>query len=272
MPVVGTIYPSLETLLNLVRVRLNDTFKGVTGTAGEGRVFVDSAPFILPLVNSALSKYQRDLDNAGVPTKITEVFLTNFPPVNGPSGVGVPDPAVQQNLNYSGFFDGFVNYDTPALPSDLLVPKDIWERSTGTGLSFTPVAHAVGGPLLSCNQNFSIGNWDWRGDAIFWNGALVAKDIRLRYVSQISFFEGLNPTDFPTTPLPFRESIDCLAYAVAEDFAASRLPPGATADLQTKYKTELDKIINRQVRGMQGTSWRRVGYGEDDSSDGIGWY
>ena len=89
--------------------------------------------------------------------------------------------------------------------------------------------------------------WDWRGDMIYWNGATQPKDVRLRYTNLIQFYDEVNPADFPTTPLPFRESVDCLAYLMAAEFCEPRLPPGATAELTAKYDKEIAKVINRQV-------------------------
>lgn len=263
MPVVAGGYPSIEDWANLVRVYVNDTFKGATGTAGEGRIFTDGAPFVIPILNAALSDYQRDLDNSGVPTLTNEVIFYNLPPINSAAnGVGVPNPAVQQSLTYTGFFDGYLNYNTFLLPSDLIAPKRIWQRTTGTNLTFTLVQPAASG-LRSMYQNFGIGEWEWRMDGLFWNGATIGKDIRLRYTKQVAFYGNtLSPSVFPTTPLPFRESVECLAYLGAEKFCSSRLPPGGTADLLARYRTEMDKVINRQIKDMQTRKYARLAYGD----------
>lgn len=263
MPVVAGGYPSIEDWAILVRVYVNDTFKGATGTSGEGRIFTDDAPFVIPILNAAISDYQRDLDNSGVPTFTKEAFFTGLPVINSAAnGVGVPNPAVQQSLTYTGFFDGYQNYNTWLLPSDLLAPKKIWQRTTGTDLTLTELPRANAG-LSSRYQNMSLGEWEWRGDGIYWNGATISKDVRLRYTKQVSFYgTDLNPDDFPNTPLPFRESVECLAYLGAEKFCSSRLPDGATNGLLAKYRTEMDKIINRQVKDMQNIRVSRAAYGD----------
>ena len=270
MPVVRTVYPSIETLLNLVRVRVNDTFAGASQTPGEGRIYTDAAPWVLPSLNAALSKYQRDLDNSGVPTSAREVFLFNIPPINSPIGVGVPNPAVQQNLNYSGFYDGYQNYADPFLPPDLIAPQKIWQRNSGTNLTFTPFDHAPEG-LPSVLQNLSLGMWDWRGDVIYWNGATQPKDIRLRYSNLIQFYDNVDPDDFPTTPLPFRESVDCLAYLMAAEFCEPRLPPNACLELTAHYNTEIAKVINRQVKKLQSVRYSRGEFGDSGEGGYGGW-
>ena len=263
MPGIQTAaYPTIETYLTLVRVYVNDTFKGATGTAGEGRIYTDDAPWVIPILNASLSDYQRDLDNSGVPTLTKEQVFFEMPPINSPMGQGVPNPAVQQYLSYSGFSDGLLNYNPPALPIDLLAPKKIWERPSNSGLTFTEVGKAAAG-IPSLYQSYTLGSWEWRGDSIWWNGATVPKDVRLRYTAQVAYVGDLDPKYFPTTMLPFRESVEALAYLSAEKWCSPRLPPGATAALQQKYQAVIDKIINRQVKDFQNTKYSRAGFGDD---------
>lgn len=268
MPVVGTAaYGTLQVLMNLARSYVNDTFTGATGTPGEGRIFTDDAPFTLPFINASISDYQRELDNASVPTLTKEVFFlsttnTGVPPISSPLGVGQPNPAAQQMLSYTGFFDGYQNYQAPALPVDLLVPKRIWYRQSNTGLTFTEFDAAPAG-LVSCFQDQTPGQWDWRGNSLFWNGATVPLDMRLRYTAQVTFYGySLSPNDFATTYLPFRDATEILALMVAEKFCSSRLPDGATAGLQQKIQMHMDKTINRQVKAMQTRRYSRGAYGE----------
>lgn len=263
-------YPSLEDLLLRVRAHVNDTFKGATGTPGEGRVFVDNAPFVLPFVNEAIADYQRFLDTAGIPTYVKEVaFMQNtnnqIPPINGPSGPGVPDPAVRQHLSYTGFFDGFTNYPQPALPSDLIVPKKMWQRTAGAGLTFSdflPIEDDDG--LQNYFQGADLGNWEFRMDGLWWNGATIPKEVRLRYIAQAAFYgEALSPANFSTTPLPFRDSLEALSLLVAEKFCSARLPSGATDGLITKFITVMGMIVNRHTLALQNRRYSRAPYGED---------
>ena len=112
-------YPSISDVLNLVRVFVNDTLAGSNATPGEGRVFTDSAPFIIPMLNASLQAFQRDLENSGVPTMRKEVFIYNVPVITSSGGAGVPDPSVQQYLSFGGFFNGttFLTGSPPSAPS-----------------------------------------------------------------------------------------------------------------------------------------------------------
>jgi len=267
MPGVGsTAYPTIETWANLVRVHVNDTFTGATSTPGEGRVFTDGAPFTMPILNDCLADYQRELDNASIPTKYNEVFFTQalgnaIPPINSSSGAGNPNPAVQQELSFTGFFDGYQNYPVPFLPPDCLVPKRMWYRNAGTNLTFTEFFPARAG-LQSQFQDYAPGEWDWRGYSIFWNGSLVETEMRMRYVQQVAFYGSLSTPLFSSTPIPFKDAISVLALMGAEKFCAPRLPAGATAGLLAKIRAEMDKVINREVKAMQATRHSRGAYGE----------
>jgi hypothetical protein len=180
---VGPAYATVASVTNLARVYVNDTFKGATGTPGEGRNFIDSGPFMVPLINEALNQLQRDLETAGVTTLRKEAIVYSIPAVDGANGAGVPDPAAQQSLGFAGLYDGSNLWTNIVLPPDTLTPVRLWQRSSGTGLPFTDFPECTTG-LISRNQDFKLGEWEWRGDAIYWNGALVPKDVRIRYTAQ----------------------------------------------------------------------------------------
>ena len=255
-------YPVIADVTTLVRIHLDDTQNN-----GAGLIFTDSASFVLPLLNDACRRLQRDLEDAGVPTRTNEVFIPDLPPLATPGGVGVPDPTIQQNLSFSGFFDGQTLHATPTLPTDLLVPMRMWQRSSGTGLTMSEVTPAQAG-LSSEYQDFSMGNWDWRNDAMYWNGALVAKDIRLRYKQAIANFTG--SPDFATTTIPFLDSEEPLSYLMAYKFSASTSGAAAAADLLQGYERSKGKIISRYIRIQQETYYHRQAYG--DSGDMFSWF
>lgn len=267
MPVVNTGFPTLQTLMNLARVHVNDTFRGATQTPGEGRVLTNDSPFAIPCINDALSDYSRELDNSGVPTLFKETFMLNFPPVNSILGAGIPNATVQQELSYTGFFDGLVSTTDLVLPADLLSPKRMWYRASNTGQPFYEFLPAPAG-LQSYFQGLVPGMWDWRGNSIFWNGAVQPIDIRMRYNAQVEFYGVIDPTDFADTALPFRDCVSVLALMVAEKFCAARLPAGATADLGAKIKYKMDQVINRQVKKAQTTTYSRRAFGDEECGGG----
>jgi hypothetical protein len=271
VPAVQTqAYFTIEDVFTLCRVHLNDSFPGLTDTPGEGLNFIDTAPFVLPILNDAIAEYVRQMHNNGVDILTKEVFLYAIPQVNGPLGQGVPDPTIQQNLSFNGFFDGALNYATPALPIDCLVPLKMWTRTNGTGLTFQKFTECQDG-LKSRYQDFTLGEWDWRGDAIFWNGSLGVMDLRLRYLGTVQFFPSTTPpAQFNQTPVPLRDALTALAYLCAEKFAASRVQAGGTADLMAKAAKAIADVVNRQVRARQHRVHYRQPYGE--SGDVFGYW
>jgi hypothetical protein len=117
----ATTYPSVLDCMNLARSLVNDTLAGATGTSGEGQILTDNAPFTVPFLNSAIRWLYRKLGNNGVATVIQDNYiLTGLGPVNGPLGSAEPDPSVQVNISYSGYFDGTTIDTTLKLPQSTL--------------------------------------------------------------------------------------------------------------------------------------------------------
>src|SRR5690348_11875607 len=205
------LYPSIEDVFNLARVELNDAFAGANSVQGEGRIFVDSWPPTITHLNEAIAQFKRDLENSGVTTNRTEVFYTSLPPINSSLGVGIPNPSAQQYLGFSGFFDGLTLLPSPTLPSDLITPLEIWSRNSGTNLTYGKIDPASDG-LPSMYQDYTLGQYEWRGDSIYFNGSLVSNDLRLRYeAGLVPISTTLNPSLFPTTTIGFLDSTQPLA-------------------------------------------------------------
>lgn len=258
-------YATIEDVLNLARVVVNDTFQ-----SGAGRIFVDTAPFIVPLLNNAIQSLQRDLEVGGVVTMIRETFITGITPVNGPAGLSVPDPAVQQKLSYDGFWDGSTTNASIQMPTDCLVPKQLWQRRSATTDQFTLVEECQSA-LMAVKQANTLGQWEWRQDQMYWNGSLIPMDIRIRYTGTVTFLEcGCASSTFSTTTVPFQDCQDALAYRIAYLFCASRLPPGGADSLLAIYKQAVDGIIRRHIRRLQHVRYRREPFGQ--SGNLSGWF
>jgi hypothetical protein len=255
----------------MVRVHLNDTQSGATGTPGEGRIFIDTASFIIPLLNECLVEFARDLENGGVKTSHEEMFSTSaYPvtPVYGSAGVGIPDPSVFQELGFVGFFDGNTTNTNLKLPSDFLVPLKVEQRTHGSGLPYTLVNQAQSS-LISAYQDSTLGQWEFRQDGIWWNGATISKDVRIRYIAGIPLFSFVPPSSFPITFLPILDCQDAMSYLMAYKFSAPRALQGTADDLYTKYKMATNNLIARQVRTTQAINYRRTPYG--DAGEIVDW-
>lgn len=263
-------YPFISDVTTLLRVTVNDSFT-VNGIPLAGRILNDSNAVIIPLLNLSLSQLQRDLERAGAyqPYK-KEVVILAIPVLVGANGAGNPDPTAQQNLNFSGFFNGSAQVaPPPALPNDLLSPVALWNRPNGTALPFNELPPAAGGLQSRYQDATSLGDWEWRGDSIWWNGCLVQQDIKIRYTAGIPKFPmTLQPADFPKTTIPLLDSEQALANYMAYIFCRSRLPPGAAAELLSDYTQAKQGMVSRAVKEKQSSTFERT---SPDSEGGV-WF
>lgn len=277
MPVTtahGDAYPTIQEIFDQTRVLINDTFKGATSTWGEGRVFTNDWTPNITTLNMALQALQRDLEDRGVKTTKEEIFLARLPALNGPLGLAVPDPSVQVYLDINGWWDGSTLHNEfpspsrpdggPMLPLDMLMPLRIEERNAGSNLNYQLITEAENG-LPSIYQTLSLGQWEWRGDAIYFNGALTEKDIRIRYraTKLPKFPKDLlaklqPPQDFNNVYIPYSDTGDALAYRCAYIFSSARLPAGGANELLANYKEQMNTIANRTVKQMQRSRYCRI--------------
>lgn len=262
-------YPTVAQVFDIARIGANDTFAGATNTPGEGRILVNEfEPVMLNFLNLAIAHYVRDLENGGVPSPVQrqEAILTPLTPINSASGVGVPNPGVQQYLGFNGFFDG-LNLNTGlTLPANMLSPIKLYQRTSGTGLTFQEMFQAPDG-LASLYQDFQLGNWEWRQDALYFNGSLVTMDLRLRYTGSAVFIPTTTlPVNFPTTLINLQDSAEALGLWIAYIFCEPRLPPGGAQELKLQYKEVVGQIINRYIKMKQRSGYSRQDYGDGNES------
>lgn len=249
MPVVvAGPYPSVQQILDLARVLINDTYNN-----GAGVILTNSAPMTLPLLNASIVKLRLKLANNNVSTVIKDnVILSPILPVEA------VDPSVQQFISFSGFFDGTNMFPYPYLPPDLIVPQFLWERQTGSGLPFIEMTEPEEG-LQSRFQYPNLGQWEWRTDQINFVGSTESRDIRLRYEAQV-----LTPiqvgSDFTVTTIGSIDSQLALAYDVAATFAEARGSAGFQS-LKMSRDAAIEDMVNRYVRRDQGTAYNREPFG-----------
>ena len=260
MAVGGTgAYPSLNTIANLVRTLVNDDKAGATGTPGEGQILTNSSVTLQNLMNSAIRDTYRDTRIMGQPTLIGDNYvLYNLPPVNSTLGVGVMNPAVQVALQFTGYFDGLLNWPNFTLPANLLYPLEMWERQSGTQNPFGMMKRQSGA-LAPRNQVQALGEWEWRSDGIWMNGATQYRDIRLRWI--FTFPDLASPSiDWSATFVPILDCQECVADKIAVRYAA-RLGGAALATAMEAAKMSLLKLKQQITRDQQVIDYNRPPYG-----------
>ncbi|SRR5712691_2390178 len=210
------------------------------GGVGLGVIFTD--PVLLPYVNSAYRTVQRGLAMAGAPLFRTDdvlLVVTAVPSVDVSVQVVINDATAPPNQ----------------LPQNLLEPLKIWERQNGTTDAFVEMVNLTyEGGLPSREQDQRLIEWEWRGDGIYFVGALVDTQIRLRYRRSLDdLIDG-------TSSILIRNSQESLAYLTASMAGAARGSPVA-ASWETAADDALSKLVAAVVRQQQFSPRRRRPYG-----------
>lgn len=212
-----------------------------------GEILTDTAPFTFPMVNDALDWFQNEVGNHGIDSFTKETILTPVLPI------AVNDPGVEVNISDTGYFDGVNNFETPQVPTDLLVPKRLWERQTGTTEVWRPMQEVLDG-LPSVCQGDRLGIWEWRTDGLYMPGAMKSNDIRLRYAGS----QGQLAT--PQDVLLFRGANGPIAYKLVSIFLFSKNPEAATA-AGAEAKLRVGQLATRNARMKQRVTTTRRSYG-----------
>jgi hypothetical protein len=268
-------FPTVEDVTRRVRIYLNDNSQSGVDSNGNpvyGRIYPDTNPNLIDALTEAVAQLSRDLRNVGWKAAVQEVIIPNIPLIFGANGLGSPDPAAFQNINFNGFFNGSMQIPLPVLPRNLMAPQRLWVRLTNSNTPFADFDETTSG-LATGNQQTFPGKWEWRDNAIWWNGATQACDVRLRYTcSSVKYTQdNLQPPDFPVTHLPFIEDAQPLAAWMAVIFSRGRPMVDPTPFMQD-YAQCMTSMANEIVRQKQGAPVEREGFGDNDAAPIAGWY
>jgi hypothetical protein len=275
-------YDDADAILNLARTRLNDC-----PLALSGNLLSNTQPYTQTIFNGAFQHLQEDLADYGEPRLVSETVIYALPPVSG------TDPATQVYINQAQYFDGQNYYFPPGqssavvtalsylesqsalkyqigttstpnwvLPQDMILPLRLWERQAGTQNIFTPMFQSNDG-LMDCPKTGWLRTYDWREDAIYMPGALIARDIRLRYAAYLADLETVGSVQWYQQPVPMYRCRDSLAHYVCAEFAFSRGSNQAVAvgnSFLAQGQASMRRIVNRQLRQKQRGNHRRRPY------------
>lgn len=244
-PINQPPYDAIETILYFARIIANDA-----GVSIAGNLLSDSQPYVLPMLNLAWRKLQDKLSNNGIEEFPAEGIIYGLP---AQTASAFADPAVQAYLGYSTYFDGVGNNPSFFLPQDMKIPVRLWERVTGHNAQFMPMVQAKDG-LTSMTKSSYLRMWEWRDDAIWFQGANQALDIRIRYKKI------LTDVAYPNTNvIPLIRCAVALAYLVVEIFATGRGSVMIPSFMKEKDEA-IAQIVNETTRKKQRTNFRRQPY------------
>src|ERR1700722_1687328 len=214
-PPGSTPYDEVDTILNFARVVANDC-----GLSLAGNLLSDAQPGTFTMLTLAFRKLCNRLSNNSIESFPEEAIITGIPAQNS---IALLDPAIQAWLGYTGYWDGNNLYQGWVLPQDMEIPLRLWQRVTGQNSQFIPMVPSIDG-LTDLPKGGLLGGWDWRGDAVWFQGASQSLDLRVRYKRIIQDpYPGPqgNPTS-GTTVIPLIRCAVALAYLTVEIFAAGR--------------------------------------------------
>jgi hypothetical protein len=250
VPVVTTTaYGTVEAVLIEARAIVNDML-----VSQDGEILTDNAPFTFPMLNRAARYFELELANNGVKTFLKQTTLTPITACNFPNlGLGATDPGQQVNLSDAGYFDGSAVHIPPQLPSDLLVPRTLRERVTGSQERWVDMK-MYPEQLPSIVQGLRMRCWTWMTEQIVMPGATQKIDLQLEYEGETAQFATVNDV------IMIRGAQSALSSYLAAIFVAS-LDPMSAAGFAAAGDDFTLKIVKSNVRAAQGKTNTRISYG-----------
>ena len=247
---LGNPYPTIETIMNQARVRVNDASNDISGD-----LLTDDAPYTPTILNTAWRWLQGRAYTAGVETYLQEVVIYNFP-VRASN-----DPSYQAFIGWQGCGDGQNQYESPALPQDLIQPLSIWSRpSVAIASDGTQPTNEVPFRLMT-QATDGLPVWldpcvyDWRQDGLYFFAQTFTQDYRIRYAA---YRANLDITQ-PNSLVPMMMCEDVMSARVAYEYANLRGAAQAPAMMQMS-EDAFGIIAQRTSRRKQRQSIRRQGY------------
>ena len=236
MPAVNSsAYQPASLVLTTARACLNDQ---------AANLFSDAV--LLPYLNAAYRQIQRALAVAGGPLFIVDdVYFLAVP------AVVTPDPQVHTSLTDAGWSNGSALTNPPQLPVDLLEPVKVFSRPSGSQQDYQEVTDLTEhGGLPSVPQSNLLGSYEWRQDGLYFIGATVTNDLRLRYK------KALPDITQGSDPILIRQAADCISFNTAAMAAMARGSPLADKWSQAG-ETALEALVAAATRREQNTVRRR---------------
>lgn len=243
--------PSLQSICDLYRSIVNDTFDG-----GAGQINTDTAPWMKPFLNSAIRDLYSDLRIVGDMRVIVDNAIVGPIPA-----LATADASIQVALTYQGYFNGATWNALYRLPPDLLWLIKAWSRQSGIGDTFFPMSIAPAG-LAGVYQGDCLSTYEMRGNNDMWmNGALLAADVRLRYMAVFPDIVG-DDIDFANTFVPIQDCTNAVAHKMVANYA-QRLSPDQFSLADSRAKEYTKKLVSESVLNSQSKQFARIAFGSD---------
>ncbi|MDR5729441.1 MAG: hypothetical protein RB191_18665 [Terriglobia bacterium] len=263
----GNPYPAIQQVTNLVRSQVQDDMMGLTGTIGEGQIFIDNAAVSVTMMNffgAALRTMCRKMRTAIAPVLIFDnVVILGIPPLVSPTqGSAAPDPSIQVSLGYLGYFNGLTYNSSFLLPVNCLMVERLWERVNGSNDDFRPMNQQPQG-LPSRYQDVYNLYWEWRQDSIWMPGSIETMDLRMRYQGSIPTL-WTTGVDVSQTYIPIQDCVETLAGFIIQLIGMRQGAKVLPATMEWA-NDQVNDFLNEQIKRDQGMPYPVYPFGGDDS-------
>ena len=269
-------YDSLTTILNASRFRLNDKLKTLVGVSG--KILSETDQSTNQACNNGYRRFQDALCDAGCERFQAETIITGVPAVTN------QDPASQCYISWFNMFDGNFSWTQPVLPNSLILPLWMAERPSGNNSVFPQpdlpnMRQMVDGLPMQAKQQRN-GCWEWRGDAIYFPGASIVVDFRIRFRAYLPDIVDSGTTRWFQQTVPIMRCQDPLAWWICAEFAAARAADGNSAQqmlavaqaCQSEAMNATKLWANRDTMQLERADVRRIPYGGGSRGQGVGGY
>ncbi len=260
-----TNYPTIQTITNLVRSDVRDDMAGSTNTLGEGQILVDNTGISVTmanLFNSAARELSRELRLQQATMLIRDNYIIyNIPPLNGPQGLAVADPAVQVAIGVNGYYDGTEWHSSYCFPTGVFQVIRCWERQNSSNDTFADMGEPSDG-LAGVYQSEGWGRWEWRNDMVWTPGSLDNRDLRIRYLASLETLF-LPNVDVTTTYVPIIGCEEAIARKIDRLYSVRQ--GAAIYDIRKAEEEKATKMfLNEQIKRQQGTNYQTLAYGSEN--------
>lgn len=204
--------------------------------AVSGTILKETEPSTQQAFNSAYRKLQAVMAKAGSATFEQNIVIKGIPPVSQDA----LDPATECWISTQGCSDGADEFSTPALPSDLMTPLWMSERWNG---SMQPIPGARV-PNMRCmvdgldnvqKTNYN-GQWQWRGEVIYYPGSLQTMDFRIYYQKYLPDMVDVGQAPWFEQNVPITRCQDALSQWLCREFAMMQAAnPELDADVRGQW-------------------------------------
>lgn len=283
MPVIipspnAGIYDTASSILNSVRFRLNDRMPSLAATSG--KILDETQASTQQAFNNGWRSMQNSLCDAGFERFHGDVVIERIPATLN------MDPSSVCSLSWFNIFDGINSQTAPVLPSDLILPLWMSERpSVVSGVnSFAfpdvnrPNMICMLDGLQSCGKRQRNCQWEWRGDAIYYPGATIPVDFRIRYRRRLPDIDNVGDTRWWNVSVPILDCQDALSWRICSEFAAAKAV-GAEAEVaaaalavavacEGKAMDAIKLLANRDAMKTERVAVRRIPYGGGSRGQG----